>query len=541
MPEPTLSAFSGLPPEPVSRANEVYRWVCWLMITASVAVMVGRVLRVRATTGETPMLSANDRSRWCTVRALVENGTYAIDSIIREKHPRTHRRYWSTIDRVRHRGPDGKEHDYSSKPTLFPTMLAGEYWVFHQLTGATLAHDPFFVMRWMLVLTNILPLILYFAVLMRLVEQLAATVAARLYVMTAAIWATYLTTFAVTLNNHVPAAISVLLTVALVLRIWRGARCGWWYFAGAGLCSGFAVANELPALSFFALVGAALLWKAPRMTVIAFVPAAAVVATGFFATNFLAHGTWTPPYAHRHDGAIVARLPATMSANLDREHLSDTLRATLNKASIILSAQAMVIRDIPGSRWEIWDRVGHKRFALAGGGPSIEVRLWDNWYDYAGSYWRKRQGVDRGEASRGRYAWHVLLGHHGVFSLTPIWLIAVIGCVMLARRHQAGWWEFALMVAVVTVVCFAFYIARPVADRNYGGVTSGFRWMFWFTPLWLLCCVPAADWILSTRWGRGIALILLLVSGVSATYGFANPWIHPWLFDYGTYMGWWHY
>ena len=30
-----------------------------------------------------PFLSGNDRSRWCTVRALVEHGTYAIDDVMR--------------------------------------------------------------------------------------------------------------------------------------------------------------------------------------------------------------------------------------------------------------------------------------------------------------------------------------------------------------------------------------------------------------------------------------------------------------------------
>ena len=29
-----------------------------------------------------PFLSANDRSRWCTIRALVDDGTYAIDQIV---------------------------------------------------------------------------------------------------------------------------------------------------------------------------------------------------------------------------------------------------------------------------------------------------------------------------------------------------------------------------------------------------------------------------------------------------------------------------
>ena len=87
------------------------------------------------------------------------------------KHPETERRYWKSIDMVRHRGPDGKEHYYSSKPPLFPTLLAGQYWVIRAVTGATLADDPFLVMRMMLVITNVLPLVLYFVVLWRLVDR----------------------------------------------------------------------------------------------------------------------------------------------------------------------------------------------------------------------------------------------------------------------------------------------------------------------------------------------------------------------------------
>ena len=44
-----------------------------------------------------PFLSGNDRSRWDTIRALVEHGTYAIDDIVAEPN-------WDTIDMVQHRG-----------------------------------------------------------------------------------------------------------------------------------------------------------------------------------------------------------------------------------------------------------------------------------------------------------------------------------------------------------------------------------------------------------------------------------------------------
>jgi hypothetical protein len=97
------------------------------------------------------------------------------------------------------------------------------------------------------------------------------------------------------------------------------------------------------------------------------------------------------------------------------------------------------------------------------------------------------------------------------------------------------------MVLALSVVCLVFYLSRSTIDRNYGGVSCGFRWVFWFTPLWLLCLVPAADRYLRTRRGRTIALLLLLISVFSATYAAANPWSQPWLFDLGTYAGWWQY
>ena len=113
--------------------------------------------------GDTAALSANDRSRWCTVAALVHHGTYEIDELVIRTDPvtkkRTRDKKWYTIDMVRHKGADGREHYYSSKPTLLPTLLAGEYWVLHKLTGWDIRDNPLLVIRSVLLLTN-LPLFL---------------------------------------------------------------------------------------------------------------------------------------------------------------------------------------------------------------------------------------------------------------------------------------------------------------------------------------------------------------------------------------------
>ncbi|MBN2474264.1 MAG: hypothetical protein JXB62_06635 [Pirellulales bacterium] len=417
-----------------------------------------------------PFLSGNDRSRWCTVRALVEDDLrveghpYAIDRVIQEPG-------WDTIDMVKHDG-----HLYSSKPPLFPTMMAAEYWLIHRLTGMTLETHPYVVGRFMLVTVNLLPLLVYFWLLARLIERFGTTDWGRLLVMAAAAFGTYLTTFAVVINNHLPAAISAAVALYAAVRIWFDDERRWRYFVVAGFFAAFAAANELPALTLFGALSLALLWKAPSRTMLGYLPAVLVVGGAFFATNWIAHEDLKPPYLHRSE------------TNPD-----------------------------------------------------------DNWYRYEyqrngkthRSYWENPAGVDRGEPSPLVYAAHIVVGHHGVFSLTPVWLLSAAGTVIwLCRRRDPQLRQLALLIGGVTAVCLAFYLTRGQHHRNYGGVTSGFRWMFWFSPLWLAVMLPAADAMAGRRWTRGIALVLLVLSVLSASYPTWNPWVHPWLMDYLHYLGW---
>ena len=40
------------------------------------------------------------------------------------------------------------------------------------------------------------------------------------------------------------------------------------------------------------------------------------------------------------------------------------------------------------------------------------------------------------------------------------------------------------------------------------------------------------------KWLRGLALVLLAVSVLSASYPTWNPWTHPWMLDWLHYLGW---
>ena len=155
----------------------------------------------------------------------------------------------------------------------------------------------------------------------------------------------------------------------------------------------------------------------------------------------------------------------------------------------------------------------------------------DNWYDYTyerngrqvESYWRNPVGVDRGEPSRSVYAVNVLVGHHGVFSLTPVWLLAFVGmAVWMWRGHDPRLRWLAAAVPHIAA-CLAFYLGQP-PRRNYGGVTCNLRWMFW------LAAVVADNVAVVDALGGGVdptCPCLLAFSVLSASYPIWNPWTHP--------------
>jgi len=453
-----------------------------------------------------PFLSGNDRSRWLTIRGLVERGTFAIDDVVVEPG-------WDTIDAVVHPDATGNLRLYSSKPPLLAVLGAGPYWLLHRITGWTLGDHPFELGRMLMVVYGLVPLAIFMLFTFRLIDRIGTTDWGRIWAAGLAAGGTLLNTFAVVFTNHVPAAACTAASAWFAHRIAADGLRSRSSFAAAGFAAALAAAFELPALAWLAAVIAILAACDLRRTCTATIPAAVLVAVAAFSTNWLAHGTISPPYAHR--AAVSRPLPA-----------------------------GVVLRD--GEAWN----------------P-------DNWYDYSlrlpngkllTSYWNAPQGVDRGEPSSATYAWHVLLGHHGIFSLTPAWLLAIPGIGMLAasagrrrtsvRRHgaSAGAWEavrgstgqqrLAWAIAAVSVVVVVFYLARPQLDRNYGGTSSGFRWAFWLAALWVTATVPAADRLAGGRIGRGLALALLGLSVISVAFPTWSPWTIPWLQQWLLHTGW---
>ena len=433
-----------------------------------------------------PFLSGNDRSRWLTIRSLVERGSFAIEDIVVEPG-------WDSIDAVVHPGSDGRLHLYSSKPPLLPVLLAGPYWLVHRLSGWTLGDHPFELGRLLLVLYGLLPLAVTMVATFGCIDRLGQTDGGRLWAAAVIAGGTLLNTFAVVLNNHLFAAACTAVSLWAVLAVLLDGRRRWGWFATAGLAAGLAAAFELPALAWTATVVGLLAACDLRRTMLAAVPAVAVVAAAAIGTNVLAHGTVLPAYAFRGPSPAAGAEPDSK--------------------------------------------------------PADDVDQWnpENWYDYrltlpngkvVESYWRNPGGIDRGEPSLAVYAFHALVGHHGIFSLTPAWLLLIPGLAVLRRRPGSGWQLLAVAIGGATLVVIAFYLTRQPLDRNYGGTSSGFRWVFWLAPLWAAAAGAAADRLSDRRAGRLLLLILLGLSAVSVHAPTWNPWTLPWLQQWLTHAGW---
>ena len=140
-------------------------------------------------------------------------------------------------------------------------------------------------------------------------------------------------------------------------------------------------------------------------------------------------------------------------------------------------------------------------------------------------YWNIGHDVDAYRDPILVRAFHMLLGHHGFFSLTPIFLL--IPASILVRKAKP---EFSRKTMVVFFFSFVGFLVFCLTTRNYGGLCQGFRWLFWLIPFWLLL-LPHALEVLdrhSRNW-KILAMVLLMISCYSAFTSLLSPWSLSWL------------
>ncbi|NLE58172.1 MAG: hypothetical protein GX616_07420 [Planctomycetes bacterium] len=601
----------------------------------------------------------NDGSRWNTVFYLVEYGTYEylpdwgeikgvpkrgvgspeehiekynansspedkarIMKLIRPFGDRCYRHVWDippfpTVDMISVKDETGQDHFYSSKPPLLSTCVAGVVIglekivspimaipaVHERLIGPrpggqapdaaqpvstqpserssqnrfTFREHPMFYMRAVVLLVQLIPfLIMIWVIRQRVFEQTDSPFVQNFCVAAAAL-ATYLTSYAVPLNNHIVAAYCALFALHATMRVWYDGRREWYWFLIAGLFGGLCHGLELPATLLTLMILAALLWKAPWRALVICLPAMVIPIAASLYTTYLVTGSVEP-------------IPARFNEP---------------------------------------------------GGP----------FFYKGSYWHATKdnpyyvpsgvSIDFLHEPKQAYLSHLVVGHHGFFSLTPLFIISLIGI----GRHMAGirtrravlmslvlvaivvavgimwkvdaggsslawprpappevastqassgdtlsasdasgddsrpseWWAdfklglaciktavtnpgaaidqaadrlwgwgFLSFMGILVVVNLGMYLGEPdqktpllasgtlllflallllytFTTNNYAGVSQGPRWLFWMIPFWLLMLPAGLAPLVELRVGRWLCYLCLFVSLISVFWGLPRP------------------
>ncbi len=491
----------------VDRAARAADLASALLVAAATLLVVVRITLVPGPFADP------DRSRFLTVESLVLEGDYAVgsrvtssDGAVSDLGPVSRGR---TVDVVL--DPETQQF-YSSKPPLLPTLVAAEVLALQRAFSWRIDTHGSALVRAVLLTFHAAPFFAYLVLLAFWLSRTCSSPRVRLYVLALAGFATFVTPFTSALNNHALGAFSALFAVVPTLWIFehrRGALLAW---IVAGFAGGACFTQEMPALT---LVGACtfLLFTVDRArTLLFFVPAA------------------------------LLPMLASLAAN-----------------------------------------------TVALGNPWFFFQVPTAWYHFEGAYWLRPSGLDVGERSVLVYAFHLVVGHHGLLSLTPAFWLAVVALIrrplagrglrlarvglvllgaavlvllpaILNKRFGLpdelailpilvlgaapllapyGWWRSAAtrgeasarLSAACILPTLTFYL---VESDNYGGITSGPRWLLWLTPLLLLLLPEPVARLERSTLGRVCLVVLFAASAFSALSVGLNPYQHPWLYVWWT-------
>jgi hypothetical protein len=162
-------------------------------------------------------------------------------------------------------------------------------------------------------------------------------------------------------------------------------------------------------------------------------------------------------------------------------------------------------------------------------GSLIPAYLNSELKDFAGNYFRgKQSGIDALREPKYIYAFNVLLGHHGLFSMTPL---LGFGAFEMGRclKKRERLPETILLLGPMLII-IAFYIIRT---RNYGGWCVGMRHLVPMMPLLLLYFALWVDRVRLSRAAWAAVVAAFSIGAFNVQDGLTSPfqfsvW-HNWL------------
>ncbi len=385
-------------------------------------------------TEDTSMELTNPGSRYATVEALIDHGTYFIDETPYYKQKR--------MDMVKI-----GNHYYSSKPPLLPTFTAGIYWFYKNTTGKNLKSHPKDVVRFCNRVVIGIPYVLLLIYISRLISLLVNRDEAVLATMLIACFAYTGFGYGRTLNNHIPAAAAALIGFYYACYLRRGPEVKTKHWCLSGICCGILPTLDLPSLLISLAIMIYLMTFNFRKTISLFLP--------------------------------IALIPLVI-------HIGLTYLATESILPIYLRKSV---------------------------------------YYYEGGHWLVNYYFrQEGKEPKYIYLFHMLIGHHGIFSMNPALIFGSVAIWKIIKKRSKLLAE-ALVVGCSAIVLIILYTFKT---SDYGGSCIGFRWLIVIMPLIIIFWGVWIEQCLINQWSKtGLYLIIsivFLIGLINIKGAFDTPW-----------------
>ncbi len=163
-------------------------------------------------------------------------------------------------------------------------------------------------------------------------------------------------------------------------------------------------------------------------------------------------------------------------------------------------------------------------------GGLLPVQLRPELWRFEGSYWNNPHSWDALQEPKWRYGLQCFFGGRGLFSMTPVLLLALPGLWRGLSRGAGRTWPSsspgraeAAAVTAGFVGLATFIILRT---NNYGGGHYGMRWFLMMVPLLLALTAPLLEGLRGRLPWLGLALLVLPGLYTAQIYWFGKPTVY---------------
>ncbi len=160
-------------------------------------------------------------------------------------------------------------------------------------------------------------------------------------------------------------------------------------------------------------------------------------------------------------------------------------------------------------------------------GGVLPVQLRTELWHFEGSYWNHPKSWDALDEPKWQYGLQCFFGGRGLFTLTPVLLLALPALWRGLRRGAGSHWPEGAPGRAETVTVLAGFVGLAtfiiLRTNNYGGGHYGMRWFLMMVPLLMVLMAPLLVRIRGRLGWLGLALLVLPGVYTAQVFWFGKP------------------